>query len=197
MPETPVRRRRADAERNREAILRAAREAFEADGIFAPLDGIATAAGVGNATLYRNFPTRDDLLTAVVEDSVDHLIAESENFERDLDPEEALREWLFRLAWTLRIWHDLPNCIATAHEDHDSPLRPIMDRLTERTQLLLQRYWGGRAAPVTAEELFQLVTAVSWAVDRFGDDQRRARARVKFATAGLFQRPTRRRNADV
>ena len=53
---------RADARRNRDAILQAAREAFEADGVLTPLDAVATRAGVGNATLYRNFPTRDDLL---------------------------------------------------------------------------------------------------------------------------------------
>jgi AcrR family transcriptional regulator len=65
---------RADARRNRDAILRASREVFEVDGIFAPIDGIATAAGVGNATLHRNFPTRDDLLAAVIEDSVRELV---------------------------------------------------------------------------------------------------------------------------
>ncbi|MBU8809258.1 TetR/AcrR family transcriptional regulator [Mycolicibacterium goodii] len=187
MAETPVRRRRADAQRNRDAILRAARAVFEADGIFAPLDGIATAAGVGNATLYRNFPTRDDLLKAVIEDGFAELIAESEAFERDLDAEKALQEWMFRVTWALRIWHDLPNCIATAHDDVESPVRPVTDRLTDRTAYFLERFRVGRGAPrVTAEELFELLTAVSWAVDRFGDDPQRARKRVEFATAGLF-----------
>ena len=185
--ETPIRRRRADAQRNRDAILRAARAAFDADGIFAPLDTIATAAGVGNATLYRNFPTRDDLLRAVMEDGVADLIVESEAYERDLDAEAALREWLFRVTWALRIWHDLPNCIATAHDDAESPVRPVTDRMTDRTAFFLERYRVGKGpSPVTAEELFQLVTAVSWAVDRFGDDQDRARRRLAFATAGLF-----------
>lgn len=45
---------RADARRNRDAILRAAREAFDNEGVLASLDGIAVLAGVGNATLYRN-----------------------------------------------------------------------------------------------------------------------------------------------
>jgi AcrR family transcriptional regulator len=190
MAEVPVRRRRVDAQRNRDAILRAAREAFEADGIFTPLDNIANAAGVGNATLYRNFPTRDDLLTAVMEDSVAELLAESEVFGRELDAADALREWLFRLTWGLRIWHGLPTCIATAHEDADSPVRPVTAQLADRTQHFLERYQrsGATTAPVTAEELFQLVTAVSWAVDRFGDGPSHARRRVEFATAGLFAR---------
>lgn len=49
---------RADAQRNRDTILLAARDTFEAEGVLASLDGIALRAGVGNATLYRNFPRR-------------------------------------------------------------------------------------------------------------------------------------------
>ncbi|BBY19519.1 TetR/AcrR family transcriptional regulator [Mycolicibacterium litorale] len=190
MPAAPARRIRADAQRNREALLRAARETFAADGIFAPIDGIATAAGLGNATLYRNFPTRDDLLAAVIEDSVCELLAESEAFERDLDADAALREWLYQLAWRLRIWHDLPTCIATAYDDDASPVQTVCARLTERTAVFLERLRreGGAAASVTADDLFQLVTAVSWAVDRFGDDPERARERVALATAGVFLR---------
>jgi AcrR family transcriptional regulator len=62
---------RADAQRNRNAILAAARETFEEERVLASLDGIAVRAGIGNATLYRNFPTRDDLLAAVMEANVD------------------------------------------------------------------------------------------------------------------------------
>ena len=56
---------RADAARNREAIVEAAREVFAEQGLDAPLDEIARRAGTGNATLYRRFPTRADLLEAV------------------------------------------------------------------------------------------------------------------------------------
>lgn len=181
---TATRPLRADARRNREAVLRAAATVFAADGITAPLDDIATAAGIGNATLYRNFPTRDDLLAAVMVDSVDALVAESEVLEGSAAPAEALGEWMFRLAWGLRIWQDLPTCIASAVRDGDSPVRPVSERLTERTAELL-----ARARPdggVTADEVFQLVTAVSWAVDRFGDDEPAARRRVALATAGVL-----------
>lgn len=188
MSAPPVRRLRADAQRNRDAILRAAREVFAVDGIFAPIDRIATAAGLGNATLYRNFPTRDDLLAAVIEDSVAALLADSVGYERDLAADAALREWLYELAWRLRIWQDLPTCIATAIDDDGSPVKTVAARLTERTGEFLQRF--GRAgddhAPVTAGEVFELVTAVSWAIDRFGDDPQRARRRVELATAGVF-----------
>jgi AcrR family transcriptional regulator len=55
---------RADAERNRERILAAAREVFAERGLDAPFDAIAERAGVGQATLYRRFPRRDDLIVA-------------------------------------------------------------------------------------------------------------------------------------
>ena len=61
-------RLRADAERNRVALLAAAREVFSEHGLDASLDEIARRAGVGNATLYRRFPTRQDLVAAVFAD---------------------------------------------------------------------------------------------------------------------------------
>src|SRR3954453_13503077 len=67
---------RADAARNREAIVEAARAVFAALGLEAPLDDIARRAGTGNATLYRRFPTRGDLVAAVFADRmVEHLEA--------------------------------------------------------------------------------------------------------------------------
>jgi AcrR family transcriptional regulator len=180
---------RADARRNRDAILSAALAIFDADGIFAPIDGIATAAGVGNATLYRNFPTRNDLLAAVIEKSIVEIIEGSTDLERGLSADDALREWLQRVAWQLRIWNDLPTCIATSIEDATSPVQDVATRLTNRTRDFLDRARadGSASDSVTADELFELVTAISWAIDRFGDDPQRARARVALATAGAFQ----------
>ena len=101
---------RADAARNRGAILYAARQAFEKDGVFSPFDGIAILAGVGSATLYRNFPTRDDLLAALMEDSITAQIARGDVLAATLSPREALAEWMFDITWQLRIWNDLPAC---------------------------------------------------------------------------------------
>jgi AcrR family transcriptional regulator len=67
---------RADAARNRAAIVEAAREVFAESALDAPLDEIARRAGTGNATLYRRFPTRGDLIAAVfAERMVEHLDA--------------------------------------------------------------------------------------------------------------------------
>jgi AcrR family transcriptional regulator len=66
---------RADAQRNREQLIDAAREVFAEFGTQAPLDEIARRARIGNATLYRHFPTRDDLLVAVYAEEVQALCA--------------------------------------------------------------------------------------------------------------------------
>src|SRR5919198_4898188 len=71
-----ARARRADAQRNVERLIAAAREAFAAHGPTAPLDDIARSAGVGAGTLYRHFPTRLALLEAVYRDSVQRLCAD-------------------------------------------------------------------------------------------------------------------------
>ncbi|WP_353651226.1 TetR/AcrR family transcriptional regulator [Nakamurella sp. A5-74] len=185
----PSRPMRADAQRNRDAILLAARETFDSDGVLASLDGIALRAGVGNATLYRNFPTRDDLLAAVLETSVELALNEADGLASSLPPREALAEWLFRLTWQLRIWHDLPYCIATARADPGSSMNSVCSNpLLDRTGALLDRAqsMGVAVQTIAADEVFELVTALSWGVDRYGDDKAAARRRVDVATAGIF-----------
>ncbi|WP_371482632.1 TetR/AcrR family transcriptional regulator [Kitasatospora sp. NBC_00315] len=82
---------RADASRNRERIIMAAREAFVEHGADAPLDEIARRAGVGNATLYRNFPDRASLFRAVVLQVKTRIVARAEEALGDgSEPFEAL-----------------------------------------------------------------------------------------------------------
>jgi AcrR family transcriptional regulator len=85
---------RADARRNVELLIAAARAAFAAEGANAPLDDIARAAGVGSGTLYRHFPTRLALLEAVYRDSVERLCADGERLAATEPPAEALIAWL-------------------------------------------------------------------------------------------------------
>ena len=91
---TAVRARRADAQRNVERLIAAAREAFAAHGANAPLDDIARSAGVGAGTLYRHFPTRLALVEAVYRDSVERLCAEGAHLAATEPPAEALIDWL-------------------------------------------------------------------------------------------------------
>src|SRR5689334_9077940 len=86
---------RADARRNFDALLTAAREAFAAKGVDASLEDIARRAGVGIGTLYRNFPTRQDLLTAVYFGEIEELCIAAEEVA-GLPPWEALASWLQR-----------------------------------------------------------------------------------------------------
>jgi AcrR family transcriptional regulator len=76
---------RADARKNRAAMLRAAREVFAEQGLDAPLDLIARTAGVGRGTQHRHFPTRESLLIALFEENLDDL----ETVVRDADPDDA------------------------------------------------------------------------------------------------------------
>ena len=88
------RKPRADARRNRERILEVAKQAFTKYGADTSLDDIAKEAGVGAGTLYRHFPTRDDLLVAVYQSEVERLAAAQRKFEQTMPPVEALRAWM-------------------------------------------------------------------------------------------------------
>jgi AcrR family transcriptional regulator len=93
-PPPPARKPRADAKRNRERLLEVAKKVFTRDGAAASLDDIARRSGIGNATLYRHFPTRDALIEAVYRSEVEKLAAAEELFADTLPPLEALRAWM-------------------------------------------------------------------------------------------------------
>jgi AcrR family transcriptional regulator len=88
------RARRVDAERNEAALLAAARTLFEQRGPGVALDEIARTAGVANATLYRHFPTRSELIVAVYSSEVSELDGLAERLLHADDPDLALAEWL-------------------------------------------------------------------------------------------------------
>jgi AcrR family transcriptional regulator len=90
--------RRADAERNARRLLAAARALFDEHGPDVALDEVARRAGVGNATLYRHFPTRGDLLVAVYADEVAVLCDQGESLLGESEPGEAFFTWLQALA---------------------------------------------------------------------------------------------------
>jgi AcrR family transcriptional regulator len=91
-------RLRADAARNRELILTAARAAFRERGIAAPLDDIARTAGVNIATLYRRFPDRNALISQVVLDAYTLVLEETRQARTKLaDPVGAIEELLLNL----------------------------------------------------------------------------------------------------
>ncbi|WP_433479426.1 TetR/AcrR family transcriptional regulator [Spirillospora sp. CA-142024] len=93
-PKARARAVRADVRRNRARLLAAARETFERDGAGASLEAVARGAGVGIGTLYRHFPTRQDLLEALLAGVYDDLAAAARDLMVTPAPDEALMTWL-------------------------------------------------------------------------------------------------------
>ena len=93
-----LRRLRADAERNRAALLDAAREVFAEHGLEAPLEEIALRAGVGIGTLYRHFPSREALIVELYRNEIQHLIDLAPALLETHTPLEALRLWFGEVA---------------------------------------------------------------------------------------------------
>ncbi|HEY2550809.1 MAG TPA: helix-turn-helix domain-containing protein [Streptosporangiaceae bacterium] len=85
---------RADAQRNYDAVLAAARTVFAQAGTDAPMEDVARAAGVGRGTLYRRFPTREHLFAAILQERVDELDASAQRALEAPDVWRALSEWL-------------------------------------------------------------------------------------------------------
>ena len=95
-PTSEVRKLRTDAQRNRERILEAARDAFIQHGPEASLDDIARRAEVGSGTLYRHFATRDALIEAVFRSQVEKLTAAGVRYSAIMDPLGALQAWMHK-----------------------------------------------------------------------------------------------------
>jgi AcrR family transcriptional regulator len=130
VPDRPL---RADARRNREKILRAAREAFAESGYNVPLDEIATRAGVGPGTVYRHFPAKDALFQAVVAARIEDLIDDARARARADDPGSAFFGFLARISEEAAAKRDLPDVMAIAGSLHDA-LHAAFDMLLRRAQ---------------------------------------------------------------
>ena len=111
MPDRPL---RADARRNREQVLRAAREAFAESGYGVPLDEIAARAGVGPGTVYRHFPAKEALFQAVVTARIEDLLGDARARADNDDPGGAFFGFLGRVAEEAAAKRDLPDAIAIA-----------------------------------------------------------------------------------
>jgi AcrR family transcriptional regulator len=108
----PEPRLRADARRNREKILVAARDVFAEAGYDAPLDDIAARAGVGAGTVYRHFPSKEALFEAVITARIEDLVADAQARAAADEPGPAFFGFLDRLAAEASAKRDLPDAIA-------------------------------------------------------------------------------------
>jgi AcrR family transcriptional regulator len=119
------RRQRADAARNVDLLVAAARALFDERGVDVPLDEIARRAGVGNATLYRNFPSRGDLLVAVYSQEVDALRERGAALLGTSDPGEALFAWLDLFVAHVATWR--PLALAAISHQPDERRGPLAE----------------------------------------------------------------------
>jgi len=112
---------RADAQRNHEKLLSAAKEAFAAEGEDVALETVAARAGVGIGTLYRHFPNRDALVVAAYQHEVDALCAAAADLLAAQPADEALRAWTERFADYVATKRRMGNALRSAAAS-DSPL---------------------------------------------------------------------------
>ncbi|MFF7639892.1 TetR family transcriptional regulator [Streptomyces canus] len=152
----PLRRR--DARRNRELLVEAAHEVFTEQGLEAPLDVIARRAGVGNATLYRHFPSRAALVDAAFRDPLTGTMAAGERARAATDPWDGLVGYLeavFAVLATDRGTNDL----MTTHLEGIESLQAVHAHNRATVDLLLRRGREGgsiRADATTEDVLFAL-----------------------------------------
>ena len=134
-----VRKPRSDAQRNRKRLLEVARHAFSRFGANASLDDIAREAGVGPGTLYRHFPTREQLLEAVYRSEMEKLAAAEQKFAEELPPVEALRAWLFLFVDYIAAKHLIAPALSALVGDPKKVFEASYARIWEAIRALVKR----------------------------------------------------------
>jgi AcrR family transcriptional regulator len=152
---------RADAQRNLVRVLDAAREVFAEQGIDAPVNDIAERAGVGVGTIFRRFPTKDDLLAAVVEQRTVQLIEAADAALESSDPGAALRRFM-ETATAMQI-SDVCWCEAGSDIFGREGIRELTDVLVGKMgELLTQAQTAGQVrSDLRALDLPVLLMAVA------------------------------------
>lgn len=172
---------RADAKRNRERILSAAREVFGAAGVDGQMETIAREAGVGIGTLYRNFPTKQDLYVAIARDWVANQVRDAEAALTKADPVAAYESFIINWAHNMAQFAGLRQVMAQLSVEHYCPAEEA--KLDERLGILLERAaQSGRVrTDVKADDLRAMLCGLSATIASGGDWQRCA----EFMLAGL------------
>jgi AcrR family transcriptional regulator len=170
----PPRRMRADARDNRERVLQAAKAVFAEHGPQASLNKIAQRAGVGPGTLYRHFPTIQDLLVAIIGGDVDALCAQGRDLLTHPSPDKALRTWLRAVAVHATTMRGLvaTQMVTEPGPRANSALAACHDAIRATGTALLSRAQQHGAAPrdVDIADLLTLTNAIAWASEQAVDD---------------------------
>jgi len=165
-----ARRRRADAVRNRERVLEAAKTVFSAGGPDASLEAVARAAGVGIGTLYRHFPTREALFEAVYRREVQQLADLAEQLKGQAQPVDALRRWMRSNVKFVATKKGMSEALALAAYKNSELFSYSFDRLTHAVAGLLDRAiaTGEIRDDVSPEDLLRALVGMCYMHDQPG-----------------------------
>jgi AcrR family transcriptional regulator len=182
---TTARKPRTDALRNRERILEVAKAAFTRQGANASLEEIAKQAGVGAGTLYRHFPTRDELIEGVYRNEVEKLAAAAGRFSETMSPIEALRAWMLLLVDYIAAKHIIAPALNSVvggpsrlYEGSRTMIHGAIDELVKRAKRS-----GDLRRDLDAFDLLRALIGVSH-VGSGADWQQSARRLVDILIAG-------------
>ncbi len=165
-----TRRPRADAVRNRERVLAAAKAVFSAGGPDASLEAVARRAGVGIGTLYRHFPTREALFEAVYRREVQQLVELAEQLKSEVAPVDALRRWLRSNVELVATKKGMSAALALAMHGSSELYAYAFDRLTKAVGALLDRAVaaGEIRSDIGPEDLLRTLVGMCYMHDQPG-----------------------------
>ncbi|HSX97223.1 MAG TPA: TetR/AcrR family transcriptional regulator [Streptomyces sp.] len=176
---------RSDAQRNRERILEVALAELSRSADV-PLSAIAKKAGVGQGTFYRNFPNREALVLEVHRQEVQQLVDGAAELVRTLEPGQALRAWLDRLARYATAKAGLADALRRATAATGAPAKPGYPLLVAAVELLLKaNHDAGTIRPGVTADDFVLAIAGVWQLDPQSDWQPRAARLFDLVMRGL------------
>jgi len=159
---------RADARRNREAIVAAARAAFAEHGMDASLDDIAKRAKVGSGTLYRHFAARDDLIAAVFLERMAETVAAVEQARQNPDPWDGFCDYVRRTCRAQATDKGLADLIAIGHRGKE--LRRLRAKAYDGFVALIDsaKATGALRSDFSPEDIVVLLMANAGVIDRAG-----------------------------
>jgi AcrR family transcriptional regulator len=168
--EKNTRKPRADAVRNRERVLEAAKSVFSAGGPEASLEAVARAAGVGIGTLYRHFPTRESLFEAVYRREVEQLADLAEELKQEAEPVDALRHWMRSNVKFVATKKGMLAALALAAYKNAELYSYSFDRLTRAAGGLLNRAIaaGQIRSDISPEDLLLALVGMCYLQDQPG-----------------------------
>ncbi len=183
---------RADAERNRHRLLDAAEALFRERGLDVGVGEIAERAGVGRATLFRNFPSKEHLIAAIVVERMNDAIVTGRELLQAPDPGEALFEFLDKIVGRQQMDRALSEAVADtflANPDISAAYTELIGVLNELVQRAQEA--GAVRADVGALDIILLVKGVSQAASAFeGVDSEIAERQFDLVRMALSANPS-------